>query len=100
MPTVRALGPTKSGFGFGFGSVSSPVKRGERKGSGDRAEAMGTGADSDLDPVSRVGEGEVVNGFCHKDTPPPRLLTLPTVLTIGRVAAVPLLICSELFNAI
>ncbi|KAF3331682.1 CDP-diacylglycerol--glycerol-3-phosphate 3-phosphatidyltransferase [Carex littledalei] len=92
MPAVRAVGPTKGGFGFGFGSDSNLVKRGERQGAGDRAEAMGTDADSGLDPVSRVGEGEVVNGFCHKNTAPPRLLTLPTVLTLGRVAAVPLLI--------
>lgn len=98
MPAVRALGPTKSGFGFGFGSDSSVVKRAARKGTGDRAEAMGTGADSGLDPNSRVDEAEVVNGFCHKDSPPPRLLTLPTVLTIGRVAAVPLLISSELLS--
>ncbi|GJN08226.1 hypothetical protein PR202_ga26123 [Eleusine coracana subsp. coracana] len=37
----------------------------------------------------------VVNGVLKEDHPPPappRLLTLPTVLTIGRVAAVPLLI--------
>ncbi|KAJ3699467.1 hypothetical protein LUZ61_003172 [Rhynchospora tenuis] len=88
MPVVRALGPTKGGLGFGFGSDSSLIKRGERKG----AEAMGSGADSGLDPVTRVGEGEVVNGCCHSKTAPPRLLTLPTVLTIGRVAAVPLLI--------
>ena len=40
-----------------------------------------------------------VNGMSKEDPPPPqppRLLTLPTVLTIGRVAAVPLLISSEL----
>jgi hypothetical protein len=33
-------------------------------------------------------------------TAPPRLLTLPTVLTIGRVAAVPLLISSKLIRFI
>jgi hypothetical protein len=40
-------------------------------------------------------EVPAVNGMSKED-PPPRLLTLPTVLTIGRVAAVPLLISSEL----
>lgn len=43
-----------------------------------------------------------VNGK-HKEEPapaPPRLLTLPTVLTIGRVVAVPLLISSKLINPV
>jgi CDP-diacylglycerol--glycerol-3-phosphate 3-phosphatidyltransferase len=31
----------------------------------------------------------------HPVTAPPKLLTLPTVLTIGRVAAVPFLISSK-----
>jgi len=41
-------------------------------------------------------EVPALNGMSKEDPPPPRLLTLPTVLTIGRVAAVPLLISSEL----
>ncbi|WOL04665.1 CDP-diacylglycerol--glycerol-3-phosphate 3-phosphatidyltransferase 2 [Canna indica] len=34
----------------------------------------------------------------QKDSDPPMLLTLPTVLTLGRVAAVPLLICTYYMN--
>lgn len=93
VPAVRALGHSKGAFGLAFGSDSGPAARGEPI--NQRAEAMGTGADSGLDPPNQVGQGEVVNGSCRKDAAPPRLLTLPTVLTIGRVAAVPLLISSE-----
>jgi CDP-diacylglycerol---glycerol-3-phosphate 3-phosphatidyltransferase len=47
-------------------------------------------------------DAPAVNGM-RKEEPvaaPPRLLTLPTVLTIGRVAAVPLLISSKLIRFI
>jgi CDP-diacylglycerol---glycerol-3-phosphate 3-phosphatidyltransferase len=50
-------------------------------------------------PVNGVAKDvPAVNGLSKEDRPspaPPRLLTLPTVLTIGRVAAVPLLISSK-----
>ncbi|XP_077237832.1 cardiolipin synthase (CMP-forming)-like [Tasmannia lanceolata] len=42
---------------------------------------------------SQIKEGEE-----HNQNPPPRLLTLPTILTIGRVAAIPLLVSTFYMN--
>ncbi|KAJ3682790.1 hypothetical protein LUZ60_013017 [Juncus effusus] len=83
---LRALDPSKNGYGSNL-RFGSDLKRGEK------AEAMGGGADPGLDPIKRVADGEevVVNGVC-KNEDKTKLLTLPTVLTIGRVLAVPLLI--------
>ncbi|OAY62734.1 CDP-diacylglycerol--glycerol-3-phosphate 3-phosphatidyltransferase 1, chloroplastic [Ananas comosus] len=82
----RSLGGTRrrrrlAGVGVAEG------KRGEAK-------AMGRGSDSLLNPSQNHGRGEdQINGnsCCRDQESPPRLLTIPTVLTIGRVAAVPLL---------
>ncbi|CAN6295512.1 unnamed protein product [Urochloa humidicola] len=71
--------------------------------SGGGAGGEGMGSDAGLGATRRRAPAvnglakevpPVVNGMSKEDTapPPPRLLTLPTVLTIGRVAAVPLLI--------
>jgi hypothetical protein len=53
---------------------------------------------SDAGVAPRKRRVPAVNGLAKEEpaTAPPRLLTLPTVLTIGRVAAVPLLISSKL----
>ena len=67
-------------------------------------EAMGSeaGVGARKRPVPAVNglakDVPAVNGMTKEEpaTAPPRLLTLPTVLTIGRVAAVPLLISSKL----
>jgi CDP-diacylglycerol---glycerol-3-phosphate 3-phosphatidyltransferase len=74
----------------------------------------GEGMGSDAGAGARKRRDSAVNGLA-KDVPPvngmmmpkeepatapPRLLTLPTVLTIGRVAAVPLLISSKLIRFI
>jgi hypothetical protein len=67
-------------------------------------EGMGSdGAEVTRRPVTPAVNGvakdvPAMNGLSKEDRPspaPPRLLTLPTVLTIGRVAAVPLLISSK-----
>ncbi|PAN50241.1 hypothetical protein PAHAL_9G507300 [Panicum hallii] len=64
--------------------------------SGGGAGGEGMGSDAGVGARRRAVNGlakevPAVNGMSKED-PPPRLLTLPTVLTIGRVAAVPLLI--------
>jgi len=72
--------------------------------SGGGAGGEGMGSDAGVGARRRAVNGlakelPAVNGMSKEDPPPPqppRLLTLPTVLTIGRVAAVPLLISSEL----
>lgn len=50
-------------------------------------------------PDDDGSNGDSRNRRCRKQAvaPQAKLLTLPTVLTIGRVAAVPLLVCSEFF---
>jgi len=69
--------------------------------SGGGACGEGMGSDAGVVAGRRAVNGlakevPALNGMSKEDPPPPRLLTLPTVLTIGRVAAVPLLISSEL----
>ena len=69
--------------------------------SGGGAGGEGMGSDAGVGARRRAVNGlakelPAVNGMSKEDPQPPRLLTLPTVLTIGRVAAVPLLISSEL----
>ncbi|XP_039786617.1 cardiolipin synthase (CMP-forming), mitochondrial-like isoform X2 [Panicum virgatum] len=65
--------------------------------SGGGACGEGMGSDAVVGAGRRAVNGlakevPALNGMSKEDPPPPRLLTLPTVLTIGRVAAVPLLI--------
>jgi hypothetical protein len=93
LPTTTATTTVASGRWFWWTTPVASV-RGLCAAPHSGIEEMG----SDGAEARRRRVAPAVNGLSKEDRPspaPPRLLTLPTVLTIGRVAAVPLLISSK-----